>query len=148
MPAPKIRGRVAAILNDRELVLNVGEKAGVHEAMRFRILDEPRAVKDPETGEELGEVSKEKVRVKVVQVQPLLSIARTYETYQVNIGGLMPDFSFLEKGMFRTRKIVTRARTLRYDESVISNEPLDEGKSFVKVGDPAEHIEDLPEQDP
>ena len=81
-----IEGKVAEILNERELVLNKGEIAGVKKDMIFGVF-ETKEVIDPDTGEILGPVDSVKIRAKVVDVQPKLSVCRTFETYQVNIGG-------------------------------------------------------------
>jgi hypothetical protein len=81
-----IDGKVAAILNDRELVINKGKNSGVKAGMIFGILEE-REIEDPDTKEELGSVEIVKIRVKVVDVKPKMSICRTYETYNFNLGG-------------------------------------------------------------
>lgn len=144
MPAARITGQVAAILNEREVVMNVGHEAGVSEGMKFKVMDQPKAVKDPSTGEEIGTVSREKLRVKVVQVQPRIAIARTYETYEKNLGGIGPGFGMLAgfSKFFEPPKIVTRVRTLRYEDSGLDYGPIDEAQSFVKVGDPVELVEE------
>ncbi len=137
----KLAGLVAAILNERELVINIGNEAGVAVGMRFKVLDQEKAVKDPITNEELGTVRREKIRVKVVDVQPKMSVARTYETYQVNIGGGMPSTDDLLR-VFRPPEYITHVRTLRYKDAGIDYTPLDDKSSFVKVGDPVETLED------
>jgi len=76
-----IEGKVAAILNERELIMNRGAEAGVKEGMKFRIVEPQVAIKDPDTGEALGTVVHEKIRVEIVEVQPKFSKARTYETF-------------------------------------------------------------------
>jgi hypothetical protein len=81
-----IEGKVAAILNDRELVINKGETSGVKSGMIFGVLEE-KEVQDPDTKEELGLIEIVKIRVKVVDVKPKMSICRTYETYHFNLGG-------------------------------------------------------------
>ncbi len=81
-----IEGKVAAVLNDRELVINKGESSGVKPGMIFGVPEE-REIQDPDTKEELGSVEIIKIRVKVVDVKPKMSICRTYETYHFNLGG-------------------------------------------------------------
>ena len=84
----RLEGRVAEILNEREVAINLGSEEGVAPEMRFAILSgHPYVIKDPETGDELGEVDRPKVRVKVSLVKDRFCLARTYETYSVNIGG-------------------------------------------------------------
>lgn len=75
-----IIGKVAAVLNARRLVINRGSEHGVEPGMRFRVLEELN-VTDPDTGERLGELPREVVRVAVIDVEPRYAIAHTFETY-------------------------------------------------------------------
>lgn len=124
-----IEGRVAAILNERELAINVGGSDGVKEGMKFKVLAEtPAEVRDPETNEILGVVDREKVRVEAVEVQERLSVCRTYRTYRV--GGNLAAAAY--DALFSAPRDV--AETLRADESSFPS-PLPEDESFVKKGD-------------
>ncbi len=87
-----IRGKVAQVLNSREIALNVGSAQGVVVGMRFDIL-EPEGIEDPDTGESLGVIDRPKVRVQVAHVQERLSVATTCRTKRVNTGGAFGDFS-------------------------------------------------------
>jgi hypothetical protein len=120
-----IEGKVAGIVNERELAINIGNAHGVKEGMKFKVLaDEPTEIRDPETDELLGMVDRDKVRVKAIEVYDKFSICRTYRT--VLVGNI-------DLGTFYQAKR-TVAETLRADEaSYIS--PLPEEKSFVKKGD-------------
>ena len=129
-----IKWKVTNILNKRELAMNVGRKNGVKENMRFKIVYN-LPVRDPDTGEELGEINREKIRVKVFQVEERFSLARTYETYQVNVGGdgiLLRSAATNLKKMLEPRKIVTKVKTFDYasDFGVTDNSQLP-----IKVGD-------------
>ena len=66
-----IEGKVARILNARELVINRGTEHGVEIGMRFEVLD-PKSedVADPDTGEVIGSVYRPKVNVEVVFLEP------------------------------------------------------------------------------
>lgn len=77
-----IEGRVARVLDQREVVLNVGAAAGVEVGMRFVILSaETVDIPDPVTGEPLGSVEVPKHVVKVVRVpNENMSVARTFRT--------------------------------------------------------------------
>ena len=97
-------------------------------------------VKDPDTGEMLGHLDREKIRVKIVQVNPKFSIGKTYQTYLVNVGGTFPDFTQTFRRVLEPRREVTRVRTSRTDDSV-NLEPMGEKSSFVKVGDPVVQLE-------
>lgn len=73
-----LTGRVAAILNERELVINIGADKGVALQMVFKVVAEkPLEIADPETKEIIGYVDQEKVRVKVEEVQKGLAICKT-----------------------------------------------------------------------
>lgn len=136
----KMSGLVAAIVNEREIVINLGESAGVKIGMEFRVLDIPRTVIDPQTGKDLGIIEREKIRVRVAEVRALLSIARTYETYRVNEGGT--GISWGSMILPEPPKLVTRVKTLRYEDSGLGDQPFDEKSSFVKVGDHVEAVEE------
>src|SRR4051812_26924278 len=83
-----ISGKVARILNARELAINRGAAHGVQEGMRFAVLDDSgEDIQDPDTGEILGSVVRQKVDVEVFSVQDQLSLARTFKSRRVNVGG-------------------------------------------------------------
>jgi hypothetical protein len=71
-----IHGKVAAIIDDTTLVLNVGADQGVEEGMAFVVYAEHDEVRDPDTGEALGRWEAVKARVVVTHVQPRLSTVR------------------------------------------------------------------------
>ena len=129
-----VEGKVATILNTRELTINRGSLDGVDVGMRFKIVDENAAVIDPDTKEELGTIAREKIRVKVVDVQPRFSIASTYETYQTEEP--MPNQSLFAP-LTRT---ITKVRTLA-GSSFNPIGSYDESKGFVSVGDRAVQID-------
>ena len=123
-----LEGKVAKIINVRELGINIGAREGVRQGMAFAVLAEtPLRVEDPDTAELLGEMDREKVRVKATEVFERFSICRTYETYEVP--GLVPRFP-LAVQMFSTERV----RTLDVKDSELPP-PLAEEESYVKVGD-------------
>ncbi len=69
-----IRGKVAAVLDENRLVLNVGTDDGVAQKMVFKII-ETRVIRDPDTGDELGKVDVAKTRTLVGEVEKRMSIA-------------------------------------------------------------------------
>lgn len=127
-----IEGKVAKILNARELIINQGFEHGIKAGMRFKVVEESEEVVDPDTREILGTISREKIRVKVVDAQPRFAIAHTYETYEVQepIPGALA-FSSRRGDKFNT---VTKVRTLAGDLGDL-RAPYDESKGFVAVGD-------------
>ena len=139
MSKEPIRGKVAQVLNTRELVLNIGSNHGVTSGMLFDVLD-PKGedIKDPDTDEVLGSVERPKVRVKVTRVQERLSVASTFKTRKINIGGHGLDFSAGLAGMLMPPKWVTEYETLKTTEKTW--EDLDEQQSFVKTGDPVVQV--------
>lgn len=140
-----IEGKVAQVLNEREVAINVGAEHGVETGMKFEILSEkPIVITDPDTGDEIGTIDRVKVRVKVVEVRPRMSITSTYETYQVNVGGAGLDFERLiglTSSSILAAKWVTRVKTLRIDQSDLPG-PLDEKDSIVRRGDRVTQIVD------
>ena len=74
-----IEGRVASILNSRELVINVGKKDGVEEGMIFAVITgDPIEIRDPESEEILDNILREKVRVEAREVREKITICKTY----------------------------------------------------------------------
>ena len=81
-----IRGKVARVLNSREIVITVGSENGVKIGMQFEVLDRKgEDIKDPDSGELLGSIKMPKVRVKVVQIQKRISVASTFRKKKINV---------------------------------------------------------------
>lgn len=139
-----IEGKVANIQNSRELAINKGQTSGVKKDMIFGVLEITENIKDPDTGEVIGSVENVKIRVKVVDVQPKLSVCRTYETFQTNIGGsgksAISALSALSAFFEPPPKWVTRVKTLKSEDA--SFEDLGVTGSFVKIGDKVRQLED------
>lgn len=123
-----ITGLVASVLNERELAINIGANFGVRPGMIFKVLaDRPVEIRDPSSNAVLGEVDREKVRVKASEVHPLFSICRTYRTRYV---GLPLAHTLAEiTGPYRA---VTES--LKAEDSELPK-PLSERESIVKRGD-------------
>jgi hypothetical protein len=141
-----IRGKVARILNSRELAMNVGSKDGVVVGMKFDVL-EPKGeeIKDPDTGEVLGSLSRPKVRVRVKSVQDRLSVAETFKEHEINVGGVGPTIGETLGGLsdlLRPPKYVKKIETLKTDEKTW--EDLEEQQSYVKTGDPVVQVIEAP----
>ena len=131
-----IRGKIAKILSTREVALNKGKEHGVEPGMLFEILYATGlGIEDPDTGEALGSVDVPKARVKVTQVYDKLSVAGTYRTKSVNVGGVGVDPSSYAK-LFQPPKWERRYETLKTRESTKhSAEDLGEEDSYVTIGD-------------
>ena len=134
----RIEGRVAAILNARELVINIGEAHGVAPDMKFAVLAAtPLSIKDPASGKILDTIDREKIRVQAAEVRQLITICRTYRTKIINPGGLSDiDITHLLP-RFSTRKEVQE--TLATPDAQLPP-PLSEDESFVKVNDRVKQV--------
>ena len=127
-----MEGKVAAVINRRELVINRGSDAGVQEGMKFKVMDRRLEITDPESNETLGTLEREKVRVKVSEVHPKFSIAMTYETYQVS-EPVLP-------GMLGSQR-VTRVRTLQTRSGAVQSP--DDQVASVREGDLVVELEGI-----
>jgi len=84
-----IRGKVAAIIDDTTLVLNVGSTQGVCEGMVFAIVSEHQEIVDPDTGESLGSWEVPKARVVVTHLQERLCTVRSPLRQEVEVPGTL-----------------------------------------------------------
>lgn len=125
-----IEGKVASVLNERELAINIGSEHGVTAGMKFKVLaDKPTEILDPESGESLGSLDRDKVRVKAVDVQARFSVCRTYKTRYVGGGAFYSAFANVL--VAQPREVV---ETLKAEDSALPP-PLSEEESYVKKGD-------------
>lgn len=132
-----LQGRVAGIINARELTINIGLKDSVKKGMEFKVLAEsPLEINDPETGDLLGKIDREKVRVKTSEVYEKFSICRTFRTYTV--GGINLSQSMIDALLGQRREVV---ETLKAEDSALPP-PLSEEESYVKRGDRVILVED------
>lgn len=134
MSDERIRGSVAQILTEREVVINRGVADGVEVGMRFAILNSKGAnITDPETGAELGSVDVDKALVKVVRVHEHMSVARTFRSTLVGGFGVT-GFSEMFGGPTRSIPETLRAEGKTYKQE------LDDADSLVKRGDPVVQV--------
>jgi hypothetical protein len=125
-----LQGKVAAVLNERELAINIGASHGVEPGMKFKVLaEQPAEIYDPETNELLGTIDREKVRVQVVEIQEKFSICRTYRIRRTSGGPLYGLAAFTLTAP--PREI---PETLKAEDSSLPP-PLSEEESYVKIGD-------------
>lgn len=137
-----LEGKVAKILNSRELIINKGSKDGVTIGMRFDVLD-PKGVGvvDPDTKIILGSVLRPKVRIEIISLQEKLSVASTYKKREYNAGGTGVDFSIPLSplaSILMPPNWVTKYETLKTTETTW--EDLEESESYVKTGDPVVEV--------
>ena len=128
-----IRGKIARVLNSREVALNIGSANGVSVGMYFDVMDPTgEDITDPDTEEVLGSIERSRVRVKVTHVQERLSIASTYKTKRINVGGHGIDPKFTR--FLMPPEWITKYETLKTKEKTW--EDIDEEESYVRAGDP------------
>ena len=129
-----IRGKVARVLNDREVAINRGSTDGVEMGMKFAILsDDSTEIIDPDTKESLGRIENRKVRVRVASVYDRMAVAETFDTRRVNVGG-----NGIGMGVFIPPKWVDRYETLNRVDAGAND--LSEFDSGVSIGDPIVQI--------
>ena len=128
MVASAVEGKVAEVLNEREVAINRGKDHGVKMGTRFKLMETLR-IKDPDTKNIIGEITREKLRVKVVQLEQSLSIASTYETYET--AGLDPTLAFLGGPQMRTVEVRRIRTTHDFSDAVL-----------VEIGDIAIELTD------
>lgn len=129
----RISGKVAEVISDREVILNRGSDHGVEPGMYFAILNpDTVGIPDPDTGEDLGGFRVVKVVVRAIEVAPKLTLARTFRTRTVNVGGT--GSSIL--GMMNPPKYEEQVEKLTLD----ANAPrkIAPSESIVHVKDPFE----------
>ena len=150
-----IRGKIARVLNTREIALNVGTAQGVTLGMRFDVMDPNEMdITDPDTGKVLGSFYRPKVRVKITHVEDKLSLATTYRGKQVNIGGSStgphPLSAFRTIGPMARSLMppnwVTKYETLEKTWQTVDT--LNEEDSRVKTGDPIVQVLEPDEGEP
>ena len=134
-----IEGKIAKILNAREVVINRGSLQGVEVGMIFKILDlEEINILDPDTKQNLGSVERTKVKVKVDLVKKNMCVAKTYRKETVNIGGHASGLLAFAEQADAVRSVlmppqwVDRYETLRLPKNF---EKLEESDSIVNIGD-------------
>ena len=134
-----IRGKIAKILNSREVAVNIGRENGVRRGMTFEILGSSvNEIRDPDTGEVLGIAELPKARVKINRSYDRFAIATTFRTRRVNVSG---ERNVLN--MFDPPKWETRFETLKVDGGFEAlPEYLEEKDSYVSVGDPVVQVID------
>ena len=130
-----INGKVAAILNERDLVINKGHNDGVSEGLSFMVTQPNFSIKDPDSGVELGVLAREKIKVKVFEVHPKFSVAKTYETYS----STEPSGLQLADAQHR-RRTVTKVRKILIEPAGQKNVAIGLEGSTVHVGDPVVEI--------
>ena len=132
-----IRGVVAKIVSDREVILNRGTESGLIPGQYVIVIDPTtQSVPDPETGEDLGGLKRIKAVLRVVESTAKLSLAKTFRTKRVRVGG---GFGGAGLGnMFAETKYETRVETLQLDPQ--AGLPISDEESAISLKDPFEVV--------
>lgn len=135
----RIEGKVASILNEREVVLTVGEEDGTQIGMQFHILyPGGLSIPDPDDQDRvIDSIEWPKTTVKVIQVYPKLAVARTFRTITTPASGFSGLGAFAAGLSYTPEK--TTVETLRTDGAFAEKE-IDPRDSVVKVGDLAVQV--------
>lgn len=127
-----IEGKVALVLNERELAINIGTEKGVKEGMKFKVLVENATkIVDPTTDAFLGEVNREKVRVRASEVSEYFSVCRTYRKQYVSGSPLSKRFGN-DILVGEPRFVIETLK--KKDDSSYWSSPSEEAR-YVKKGD-------------
>lgn len=138
MAAP-VEGKVAKILDDQSLILNVGTSQGVTPGMIFCIFAPVEEVKDPDTGESLGAWEAVKGYVQATHPQEKLTVCRVYTPAARSTGETgthVLSAEMIELSMLRSS--APRAR-LNVDRSQLSGIPE---VGPITVGDRARSVDE------
>lgn len=125
-----IEGKIATILNTRELALNKRADDGVEMGMTFEVLDFGVDVIDPDSEDMLGRLARPKLRVEIVHIEPRFSVGKTFDTYQ------QPNVAAALSAVL-SPKFITKVKTIREGE----DQEFSEGSVSVSVGDPVVQLE-------
>lgn len=130
-PSGLLQGFVAQVLNERELVINIGREQGVKPGMRFKVLaQEKLQILDPINHEPLGDLERDKVRVEAIEVHDRMAVCKTYESWTV--GGQLNTAQILQDAMFGPTRRVFETLSAEIEAKPA---PLSEDESYVKIGD-------------
>lgn len=143
----RIKGKVARVNSDRELIINRGSEHGVTEETYFYVRDEPLVINDPDTDEPLGEVLPIKIVVRAEEVSEKFCIARTFRSRRVMVKEAQPgneNFALIASSWRqqlqppRPAEYETQVETLRMDPR--KGSPISANDSVVRVGDTVESV--------
>ena len=116
-----IEGKVAAIIDDKIIVINCGSIDGVEENMRFAIFEIGEKIIDPETREDMGNFELVKPKVEVVHIQEKMSSC----AYTKEGNGTLIDLLDIEKDQRKRVKVGDSCREYNsFYERFIERHPL------------------------
>jgi hypothetical protein len=134
-----LSGKVAALINERDVAINIGAGSGIMVGDVFSIKSSsPIEITDPDTGELLDSINEEKIQVIVIEIKAKYSICSTFRVRsrgQKQSLGL--DTSLSQAVLSYVEQFnVTKRETLKYP-LFDKPKPISEEESVVKIGDAA-----------
>ena len=136
----QIEGKVAAIIDDTTLVLNIGSEQGVAEGTAFAIFATHGQIADPDSGELLGLWEMVKAQVVVTHVQPRICTVRAPVVDEVQmVGDTRPLSSMMVEHSVTSAKAEEEWKRLQVRGSDISGRPQSQP---IAVGDGARSLVD------
>ena len=134
-----IQGRIAKVLNNRDVAINRGSDHGVKKKMLFDVLDrENHDIQDPETGQNLGSFRSSRIRLVITHVDRKFAVASA-RGKSVNEGGHEQEWGVFARSLLPPTWVTKYETLARADES--GRDALDEKDSCVKTGDPVIQVE-------
>jgi hypothetical protein len=126
-----LHGKVAALVNVRQLAINLGSKQGVTEGMEFDVMNRSAGeIRDPDTHEVLGSITLSKLQIKIILVADEFSVGAV-QGMRPSAGFGLPDWLYTSSA--------SRPLTLKRSEHP-DVEEIEEKDSIVKVGDPVVQV--------
>lgn len=126
-----INGKVAAIIDDTTLIINVGQKQGVEEGMGFVVYSEHQEIVDPDSGATLGKWEIVKAQLSVSHVQEYMSTVRSLineiPQNSATLSEMMVQHSLGQYGRQEQERQI-----LQVQEASSSGQPQ---RQAIKVGD-------------
>lgn len=108
-----LTGKVAELLSQYRIAINIGKNSGVEKGMEFMVLGE-KSIRDPDSHKKLGTYKYVKARVRVEQVEDDYSVATAKSTETAMFGSL--ESMFYPK--VTRQKLSSTATTLDRDAAV------------------------------
>lgn len=140
-----IRGKVARVLNGREIAINIGTTHGVTVGMYFDVIDaNHQNITDPDTGEVLGYIDRPKVRVKVTHAQEKLTVATAPNANGADTD-IIKDLTFISMATFGPIAMALMTPSLLATRKIWQKRSKTDS---IKIGDPVVQVieVDKPEQ--
>ena len=136
MSSTIIEGNVIAIIDQYRVLLNVGTRNGVRQGMKFMIYTVEKNVKDPITGQELGDLFITKAEVIVVSAQEKMSVAESPEIEEVEQVITLPSLvrktgKKERKSLPISKKAAEQILKINYETEI--GDPVRALSSYVRV---------------